>query len=173
MIHIHTSKRRILLHLAVAGGMALVQLLGMSQVSAAVDTVPRFMIYEGTLMDTSRQPLSGSYDFRFSLWTDKDVIPTDKSGGDINVLSPTYLNWQEVQSDALDVRGAFSLELGKVNAIDFDIFNISEIYLQVEIKSAADPDTSYELLDVDSLDDAVDRMIFDTIPYAYNADNLF
>lgn len=172
MLHIQISKKRILLRLAVTGGMALMQMWGAAQVIAAVDTVPKFMIYEGTLMDTNRQPLSGNYDFRFSFWKDQDVVPTDKTGTAINILSPNYLNWQEVQTDTLDAKGSFSLELGQVVPIDFDLFNRPEIYLQIEIKLSSAPDSSYELLDVDTLDDAVDRMVFDTIPYAYNADKL-
>jgi hypothetical protein len=171
MLH-HALKKRIFLHLALASGMVIIQLFGAHKVIAALDTVPRFMIYEGTLMNPSRQPLSGNYDFRFSLWSDKDVVPTDKTGGLINTLSPNYLSWQEVQTDALDVRGAFSLELGNVNFLDFEKFNRNEIYLQVELKKSTDPDTAYELLDVDTLDAAVDRMVFATIPYAYNSDKL-
>ncbi len=172
MLHVHVSKRRIWLHLIVATGVALLQLLGGNQVFAAVDSVPRLMIYEGTLMDASHQVLTGNYDFRFSLWSDDDVVATDVSGGAINTLSPSYLDWQEVQTDLLDVNGTFSLELGKVNALDFDKFNIAEIYLQVEIKASTDPDTAYELLDVDTVDDTIDRMVFDTMPYAYNADKI-
>ncbi|NJP03781.1 hypothetical protein HC823_00665 [Candidatus Gracilibacteria bacterium] len=172
MLYVPVSKKRILIHLLVASGVALLQFFGGSQVFSAVDSVPRKMIYEGTLMNSSHQPLSGNYDFRFSLWSDEDVVGTDISGGVINTLSPNYLTWQEVQTDILDVNGTFSLELGKVTSLDFDKFNIPEIYLQVEIKASTDPDTSYELLDVDTLDDAVDRMVFDTIPYAYNADKI-
>ena len=97
-------------------------LIGSSFVSGitfAADTTPSFLIYEGTLMNSSRVALSGSYSFRFSFWSDRDYLTADVAGGVINSGDPRFLGWQEVQTQTLDAQGQFSFENGERSAIGF------------------------------------------------------
>ena len=139
--------------------------------SAGPVTTPQQLIYEGDLLDNSGNPLTGNYSFRFSLWDNEDFEASDVIGGAINVGAADYYNWKEVQTQSL-VDGKFSLKLGTVEPFFAGLFDHTNMYLQVEVKNAGDPDTSYELIDLDPNDNSIDRTIIDTIPFAFNSDKL-
>ncbi len=139
--------------------------------SAGPVTTPQQLIYEGNLLDNTGNPLTGNYSFRFSLWDNEDFEASDVIGGAINVGATDYYNWKEVQTQSL-VDGKFSLKLGTVEPFFAGLFDHTNMYLQVEVKNAGDPDTSYELIDLDPNDNSIDRTIIDTIPFAFNSDKL-
>ncbi len=139
--------------------------------SAGPVTTPQELIYEGDLLDNAGNPLTGSYSFRFSLWDNQDFEASDVINGSINTTVPDYYNWQEVQTQNL-VNGKFSLKLGSVTPFFAGLFDHTNMYLQVEVKNASDPDTSYELIDLDQSNPNIDRTVIDTIPFAFNADKL-
>ena len=139
--------------------------------SAGPVTTPQQLIYEGDLLDNAGNPLTGNYSFRFSLWDNEDYEASDVIAGSINTGAADYYNWQEVQTQSL-TNGKFSLKLGTVEPFFAGLFDHTNMYLQVEVKNAADPDTSYELIDLNPNDTAIDRTIIDTIPFAFNSDKL-
>ena len=94
------------------------------------------------------------------------------TSGVINKASADYLGWNEQHAVNLDESGRFSLEIGSVVALSESIFNNPRIYLQVEVKPVGQPLKDFELLDVDYSSDIIDRMVFDFVPYAFNADRL-
>lgn len=139
--------------------------------SAGPVTTPQQLIYEGDLLDNAGNPLTGNYSFRFSLWDNQDFEATDNIAGVLNVGAPDYFGWQEIQSQSL-TDGKFSLKLGTVTPFFAGLFNRTNMYLQIEVKDAAAPDTSYELIDLNINDALIDRTSIDTIPFAFNADKL-
>ena len=148
---------------------------------AAVETTPDFLIYEGTLMNSGGQPIQGHMNFRFSFWRNVDFIEPDREvsivgdvseEGAIDVSSTDYLGWNEQHAIMTDAGGRFSMEIGSVTTLNAEIFNNPRIYLQVEVKPVVQPASKFELLDVDYGSDIIDRMVFDSVPYAFNADRL-
>ncbi len=138
----------------------------------AVETTPQIMIYEGNLLDTSGNPIVGSHDFRFSLWTNADFEPTDVAGGIINFAAPDYLGWTETQTQTVGSAGGFSFQVGAITAFAPTLFNQDDTYFQVEIKKSADPDTSFEVIDINASDPLEDRKVIASVPYAFNANRL-
>lgn len=144
----------------------------MSSVAYAATSVPQKFIYEGRLLDsTGSTAITTSHSFRFSLWSATAVAAGDVSGGSINVGAPNYGGWQEVQTITPNADGFFGLELGSVASLPA-IDSLAHLYLQVEVKAAGDPDTSYEILDRSPSDALVDRAPIGSVPYALNADTL-
>ncbi|MFC1615574.1 hypothetical protein ACFL21_00390 [Patescibacteria group bacterium] len=131
-------------------------------------TVPDYYIYEGRLLDSGSIPVTSTHSFRFSFWSSIDHIETDiDENGAIDVSSPNYGGWQEVQTITPNSNGVFSIKLGAVNALpNIDYENVK--YLQVEIKAAASDDTSYQLMDPtgDNGFDLIDRQSIGSVPYA-------
>ncbi len=149
------------------------QLFYSGVVLAADDkTVPDYLMYEGSLMNSSGTPLTGVFEFRFSFWTNVDYMDTDVVDGFINEASSDYLGWNEIQPKALGEGGRFSIEIGASKPLVYDIFENPRVYLQVEVKKAGRPYKEFEILDVDFSSDIIDRMVFDSVPYAFNADKL-
>jgi hypothetical protein len=74
------------------------------------------------------------------------------------------------------MRGYFSVELGTVTPLpdmtSMPASTLMSLFLQVDVKPAAAPDTSYELLDVDSTDLLLDRSSILSVPFALNADRV-
>ena len=139
---------------------------------AQVDTTPQLLIYEGELLDNTGASLAGNYSFRFSFWSNADFENTDVVGGAINGAAVDYYSWEEVQSQVLDTEGRFSFQVGTLTPFVAGMFDQDELFLQVEVKLAADPDTAYELIDVDGADVAIDRKIIASVPFAFNANKL-
>lgn len=162
------AKRKLKLALTVLSLVAIT--MSFASNAYAVTTVPQRMVYEGRLLDSSGSgPLTGSHDFRFSFWSVSPVSAGDVSGGAINTLAPTYSGWQEVQTVTPNADGFFSFELGNVTPLP-KIDSTQHLYLQVEIKASASPDTSYEILDRAPSDPTSDRSPIGSVPYAMNAD---
>ena len=123
-------------------------------------------------MNSSGTPLTGSFDFRFSFWSDADALDTDGNAGFINTGSAQYLGWQESKSIALTTQGGFSIKIGEAVPFPDDLFNRSAMYLQVEVKVAGAAFETFEILDENPSNTTIDRMVFNAIPYAINTDKL-
>ena len=138
----------------------------------AVDTTPQILIYEGELLDDLGVPLAGSFTFRFSFWDNADFEVSDVAGGVVNVAAPDYLGWTSVLTSSLDADGAFSFQLGEDDAFVPGMFDRDNLFLQVEVKLAADPDINYEFIDIDPADPTDDRKVIASVPFAFNANKL-
>lgn len=145
-----------------------------SDVAKAELTTPPFLLYEGSLYDTSGNPITGPHNFRFSFWKSVDAVDTDVVNGIIDTNAPNYLGWQEVQYYDVTPAGKFSLKVGNGNSIPYSIFeeNDQDLFLQIEVKVNGVGDGSYELIDTDYTTDAYDRMVVGTVPFSKNADRL-
>jgi hypothetical protein len=139
----------------------------------AATTTPATINYQGRLLDSSNNPLAGNYTFRFSIWNTADWVAGDTTGGGaINVGSVGYAGWQETHAVTTDTFGLFNMALGDTTPIP-NFTAGTHKNLQVEVKPAASPDTSYEILDpAGTLADVNDRKPINNQPYAVNADYL-
>lgn len=144
-----------------------------SNVAMAVLTVPNKLVYEGRLLNAAgTAPMTTAHTFRFSFWAISGVNVGDITGaGAIDVLAPNYGGWDEVQTITPNTDGFFSFELGTVTPLPM-VDHTKQLYLQVEVKPAGNPDTSYEVLDRDVTNPLVDRSPIGSVPYALNADLL-
>jgi hypothetical protein len=142
----------------------------------AAVTSPQRHVYNGHLLNASGQAITTPHYIRFSEWYSRDMDPTDVSAGVINTAAPTYAGYQEVHVVTPDSQGYFSVELGSGASLPdlaaMDASDLDNLFLQVEVKAAGNPDTSYELLDVNPSDDAIDRSPLLSVPFAQNADLL-
>lgn len=87
--------------------------VAISGVSSA-QSVPDYFVYEGRLLDNSKNPITASHDFRFSFWQVSDFVAGDVMGdGSINAGAGNYGGWQEVHSVIPNNDGFFSIELGQ------------------------------------------------------------
>lgn len=139
----------------------------------ASTTTPATLNYQGRLLDSANVPLSGNYTFRFSLWNTADWVAGDTlAGGAINTGSAGYANWNEIHNVTTGTFGLFNMSLGSTVTLPNFNANIHK-YLQVEVKAAGQPDTSYEILDPQgNTGDAVDRKTLHDQAYAENADTV-
>lgn len=142
----------------------------------AAPTAPQKIVYNGHLLTSSDQALTTAHTLRFSIWRSTDIVAGDIAGGSINGAAPNYLNWQETHTVTPDTSGYFSVELGS-NIPLFDITVISaadlqSMFLQIEVKEASEPNTSYEVLDIQPSNASIDRTPVLSVPYALNADYL-
>ncbi len=138
---------------------------------AGTVTTPQQLIYEGELLDNNGNPLTGKYDFRFSLWNNQDFETTDTIKGTINIGAADFNGWQEVHSIEL-TGGEFSLKLGSHTPFITGLFDKTNMYLQIEVKNTSDSDFNFELIDLDSVNNVLGRTLINTIPFAFNADKL-
>ncbi len=138
---------------------------------AGTVTTPQQLIYEGELLDNNGNPLTGKYDFRFSLWNNQDFEASDTIKGVINVGAVDYNGWQEIHSIELN-SGKFSIKLGSHAPFIAKLFDKTNVYLQIEVKNTSDSDSNFELIDTDSVNNVLDRTLINTIPFAFNADKL-
>lgn len=139
----------------------------------AATTTPATINYQGRLLNSTNNPLSGNYTFRFSLWNSADWQATDTTGaGAINVASLRYAGWQEIHSVTTGTFGLFNMSLGSTTALpNFDA-NIHK-FLQVEVKATGALDTTYEILDPQGTTaDVIDRKTIHDQAYAENADTI-
>ncbi|OIO52905.1 hypothetical protein AUJ46_06550 [Candidatus Peregrinibacteria bacterium CG1_02_54_53] len=144
---------------------------------AAQTTVPRRLHYSGRLYDAQGSPITTTHQMRFSLWTSRDFADGDTTAsGAIHVTADQFTGWQEVQSVTPQTTGQITVELGAESALpDFGTLSaeaLLSLSLQVEVKAADAQDSTYELLDADSNDAAIDRFSLLSVPFALNADML-
>jgi hypothetical protein len=146
-------------------------LLTASPVGAA--TVPSNLVYEGRILDSSRNPVTSAVVLRFSLWKSEDWTSGDASGGAVNTSASNYGGWYEVQTVTPNSSGILSAQLGSNTALPTLDFSQHK-YLQVEVKSVGQPDTSFVLLDPtgDSGSDSIDRRFIGSVAYAKNAESV-
>ncbi|MCX6807496.1 MAG: hypothetical protein NTZ80_01655 [Patescibacteria group bacterium] len=152
---------------------ALITLLAIgSTVSAAENTTPESIIYEGRLLNSAGQPIQSAQTLRFSLWQSADLVSADiTEAGEISITAPNYGGWTETHTLTPSETGIFSVKLGSISPLPSMDFATHK-YLQVEVKSEAASNTDYETLDSNSTDEAIDRQAIGSIPYAKNADQL-
>lgn len=142
----------------------------------AVQTAPTTHVYNGRLM-SGGNAVTTAHSIRFSYWSSADHVTTDTTGtGAINTGAATYAGWQEVHTVTPNSGGYFTVVLGSVTPIPsyqgMSIATMLGLNLQVEVKASAEANTSYELLDTDSTDPAVDRSGILSVPFAANADSV-
>lgn len=142
----------------------------------AATTTPQRYVYNGHLLNSSGQAITSAHSIRFSFWKSTDLDASDISAGVLNTGAATYAGWQEVATITPDSNGYFSLQLGSVNALPvlsgYTAAELQSLFLQVEVKAQAAPDTAYEVLDTDPADTAVDRSPILSVPFAGNADTI-
>ncbi len=159
----------------IASAIATFAFLCVQGAQAAVSS-PQRHVYNGHLLNAAGAPITSAHYIRFSEWYVRDMDPTDVSAGVINTAAPTYAGYQEVHVVTPDSQGYFSVELGSGASLPdlaaMDASQLDNLFLQVEVKAAGNPDTSYELLDVNPSDDAVERSPLLSVPFAQNADLL-
>lgn len=146
------------------------------QAASAAVSSPQRHVYNGHLLNAAGAPITTAHYIRFSEWYSRDMDATDVSAGVINTGAATYAGYQEVHVVTPDSQGYFSVELGSgaslPNLADIAASDLDNLFLQVEVKAAGNPDSSYELLDVNPSDDAIDRSPILSVPFAQNADLL-
>lgn len=144
-----------------------------SSVFAAV-TTPATIGYQGRLLNASNVALTGTYNFRFSMWTDAEYTSgvDDDGAGTINTLDGTYAGWQETHTVTVGSYGLFDIDLGSVTPLP-NFTAGTHAYLQVEVKLSTNPITAFEVLDpAGTLADTTDRKKIHDQAYAENADTL-
>ena len=136
-------------------------------------TVPSNLLYEGRILDGSRNPVTSAIVLRFSLWQSADWTASDASGSTINTAATNYGGWYEVQTITPSSNGIVSVQVGSGTALPTIDFTQHK-YFQVEVKSAGQADTSYVLLDPtgDAGADTVDRRFIGSVAYAKNAESV-
>jgi hypothetical protein len=143
----------------------------------AAITTPQRYVYNGHLLDSTGHPITTAHSIRFSFWKSADEVTTDiDNAGELNTGATTYAGWQEVDTVTPDVNGYFSVQLGAGTPLPdltgYTAAALQSLFLQVEVKVQAAADTSYEVLDVDPTDAAVDRSPIVSVPFAQNADKI-
>ena len=141
----------------------------------AETTAPLKHVYNGHLLDSSGNAITTAHKVRFSYWTSADYVSGDVTAtGAINTGASAYASWNEVFTVTPDSRGYFSVQLGSGTALPVissqSANTLKNLHLQVEVKSGAAADTSYEVLDRDANDPTVDRSPVLSVPSALNAD---
>ncbi|MDA0376339.1 MAG: hypothetical protein O3A80_03455 [bacterium] len=144
---------------------------------SAETTAPQRIIYNGHLLDSSGTALTTEHKIRFSYWTSADSVSGDITAtGAVNIGATEYASWYEEHTVTPNSDGYFSVELGSITALpDFSTLSVTtllNLHLQVEVKLAANGDTSYELLDRNSSSDTIDRSPVRSVPFSLNANLL-
>lgn len=175
--NLRKTKRRMIVIVVISTIAAIIACLLPITAHAANQTTPLLRAYNGTLLDSSGNAITSAVSIRFSYWKSADYVNTDTTGtGAINTGATNYVGWQEVQTVTPTSKGTFSLNLGAVTPLidlsSLPVDTLTHLFLQVEVKMATDPDTSYELLDVNSSSDTVDRSQVTSVPFARNSDLL-
>jgi hypothetical protein len=168
-----TSSRLMLLLLLT--GLA-VLVFGKSESAFAETTVPRKHVYHGHLLTSGGATVTTPTTIRFSEWKSADAVPADVVLGIINTSASNYAGWQEVHTVTPNSQGYFSVTLGSITPLpDMSTMATStllDLFLQVEVKPSGAPDLTYDLLDENPGDPAVDRPPVLSVPFALNADLL-
>jgi len=138
-----------------------------------VTTSPYTVSYSGRLTNASGNAITTAQNIRFSIWSDSDVDAGDFDGaGAINAASAGYQSWQEVHNVTPDTNGLFHVQLGSINTLP-NFSHPTHVFLQVDVKAAALPDTSYETLDPDGNTANVnDRHPVNSVAFAINTDTV-
>lgn len=151
-------------------------LIALPMSGVATDTKEHELVYNGFLYDSAGNAITtGTYKFRFSIWSSEDYVTGDviTATGAIDTGNANYLGWQEVQTYSPGLAGSFSFILGEVTPIPSTIFDTTPpISLQVEVTQSTNPDTSYELIDINTSSSTRDRMELKLMPYAYSSEKL-
>ncbi len=136
-------------------------------------TAPYQLTYTAKLTDSTNTPVTTSQSVRFSLWTDADWDAGDIDGlGNLNPLTPGYAGWQETHTVMPNSDGIFTVQLGSINTFPNFTSSVHQ-FLEVDVKPAPSPNTSFEVLDPDgNTTNLTDRKPFNSSPYAVNADTL-
>lgn len=143
----------------------------------AASTVPTMRMYNGNLRNAQGVALKTAHTIRFSYWNTADALPAHRTAtGSINTAAPAFLGWVESHTVTPNTMGAFSVKLGsEASLLNFETLSVSDaqnLHMQVEVKPAGAPDSSYELMDVNPANPAVDRSAILPVPFARNADLL-
>lgn len=170
--HTKTNLKLVLMAMAAA-------LLASSAVLASAppplsnSTAPYKLTYTAKLTDASFAPITTAQSIRFSLWTDADWDAADVDGlGNINTLAPGYAGWTETQTVTPNADGIFTVEIGAATPLP-NFTSATHIYLEVDVKPSASPNTAFEVLDPNgNTADTNDRKPFNSSPYAVNADTV-
>lgn len=162
-------------YLLLIAGIALLMVGGAQSIAYAATTTPTTHVYNGRLLDSSGTAITTAHSIRFSYWKSVDFLSSDLTGaGAIDTGASNYAGWQETHTVTPNAQGYFSVALGSVSALpNFGTMptqTLLSLYLQVDVKASASPDTSYELLDVDGTDATIDRSGVLSVPFAENSD---
>lgn len=147
-----------------------------ASVAHAVQSVPRRFAYNGRLLQ-SGSPVTTPHTIRFSYWKSPNAVPGDILGnGSINTNATHFADWQETVTITPDADGYFSVELGSEETLpdmaELSFGTLLSMYLQVEVKPEASPQTAFELMDTNPANDAIDRTGMLSVPFALNADTV-
>ncbi|HAI98791.1 TPA: hypothetical protein DCL30_04630 [Candidatus Peribacteria bacterium] len=172
---VHLMRKRASLLLLLGTALLLALLWNIAVAGAA--TVPLTQWYQGHLLTTDDSAVTTPVTIRFSQWKSADFASGDLTAtGSINTSAANYVNWSEEHTLTPESDGSFSVELGSVHALpDFSTMSAStltSLYLQVDAKASGAADSTYDLLDADTDDTAVDRSSLLSLPFARNADLL-
>ncbi len=151
-------------------------LWGVARANAAT-TVPANHWYQGQLLDSAGEPVTIAVTIRLSYWKSADFTASDLTGaGAIETAATNYGGWYEEHTLTPGDGGAFAIEVGSVQALpDFSTLpqsTLTSLFLQVEVKTSGAADTTYDLLDSNPGNTAVDRTSVLSLPFAKNADLL-
>ncbi|MHB2026314.1 MAG: hypothetical protein ACYCPQ_06705, partial [Elusimicrobiota bacterium] len=86
-------------------------------------SVPGAINFQGRLTDTSNNPLTGSHNFVFSIWS-------NSSGG--SCPNPACL-WTETQNGVSVANGVLAVQLGAASAIPPSVFYAGNVWLQINV----------------------------------------
>ncbi len=148
-----------------------------AQSALAANIGPQTHVYNGRLLNSAGSAVTSQQKLRFSYWVSEDYQSGDVTGtGAINTAAAHYGGWYEVQTVTPDSNGYFSVKLGSGTALpslaSYSVGDLADLFIQVEVKAASAADTSYELLDADTGNSAVDRSPILSVPFALNADRI-
>lgn len=171
----HASAKTVILGLLLLG-LAVCSIVFATSAYAA-QTVPTKHIYNGRLLNSAGTAITTAHSIRFSYWKSADAVSSDTTGtGSINTGATNYAGWQEVHTVTPNSLGYFSVELGSVTSLpsyaNLPASTLLSLFLQVDVKASSAADTSYEMLDNDSSDTAIDRSGILSVPFASNADTI-
>ena len=141
-------------------------------VSSTTWALPSTMVYEGQLLDSDGQAKTTEHQLRFSLWSSADwQADSELEDGSIDSSAAGYLGWQEVHLVTPSEQGYFAVVIGEDSAFPA-LQDQAPVFFQIEVKTAAEADTAYELLDptADSGADELDRQAVGTVFYSQSAE---
>jgi len=138
-----------------------------------VTTAPYTISYSAKLTDAAGVAVTTTQSIRFSIWSDADSDATDYLvGGGINPAAGGFTGWQETHTVTPDANGLFHIQLGTINTLP-NFTSAIHIFLEVDVKPVASPDTAFEVLDPDgNIANLTDRLPINSGAYAINADTV-
>jgi len=147
--------------------------IGLAAKPPGATTAPYLMTYTAKLVNATGVPVVTAQTIRFSIWSDSDWDAADVDGlGDITLLAPGFTGWQETYTVTPNIDGIFTVNLGSLTTLpNFTLSN--DVYLEVDVKPSAAPNTSFEVLDPDgNTANLTDRKPINSAPNAINADTV-